>query len=75
MLISIVIPLYNEHESLPELTRWIDEVMQKNDLNYEVVYVDDGSTDGSWKVIQELKQKYPQIRALRFEGIMVSQLV
>ena len=66
MLISVVIPLYNEHESLPELTRWIDEVMQKNDFKYEVVYVDDGSTDGSWTVIQELKQKYPQIRALRF---------
>lgn len=66
MLISVVIPLYNEYESLPELTRWIDEVMQKNGFNYEVVYVDDGSTDGSWAVIQELKQKYPQIRALRF---------
>lgn len=66
MLISIVIPLFNEHESLPELTKWIDEVMQKNDFNYEVVYVDDGSTDDSWKVIQELKQQYAQIRALRF---------
>jgi len=66
VLISIVIPLFNEHESLPELTKWIDEVMQKNDFNYEVVYVDDGSTDDSWKVIQELKQQYAQIRALRF---------
>ncbi|MCF8275921.1 MAG: glycosyltransferase family 2 protein [Flavobacteriales bacterium] len=66
MLISIVIPLYNEHESLPELTRWIDEVMKKNSFDYEVVYVDDGSTDGSWKVILDLKKKYPQIRALRF---------
>lgn len=66
MLISIIIPLYNENESLPELTRWIDEVMQKNDFNYEVVYVDDGSTDNSWEIIQELKQKYEQIRALRF---------
>lgn len=66
MLISVVIPLYNEHESLPELTRWIDDVMQKNSFNYEVVYVDDGSTDGSWEVIQELKSKYAQIRALRF---------
>ena len=66
MLISVVIPLFNEHESLPELTRWIDEVMQKNGFNYEVVYVDDGSTDDSWIVIQELKQKYSQVRALRF---------
>jgi len=66
VLVSIVIPLFNEHESLPELTRWIDEVMQKNNFNYEVVYVDDGSTDGSWEVIEELKKQYPQIRALRF---------
>lgn len=66
MLISIVIPLFNEHESLPELTRWIDEVMQKNGFNYEVVYVDDGSTDSSWAVIEELKKQYSQIRALRF---------
>ena len=66
MLISVVIPLFNEHESLPELTRWIDEVMKKNDFEYEIVYVDDGSNDGSWKVIQDLKTKYNQIRALRF---------
>lgn len=66
MLISIVIPLFNEHESLPELTRWIDEVMTKNNFKYEVLYVDDGSTDASWTVIEGLKQKYPAIRALRF---------
>ena len=66
MLISVVIPLYNEYESLPELTRWIDEVMQKNDFLYEIVYVDDGSTDSSWKIIEELKQQYSSIRALRF---------
>ena len=66
MLISIVIPLYNEHESLPELTRWIHEVMTKNDFNYEVVYVDDGSSDGSWGVIEGLKKEYDSIRALRF---------
>lgn len=66
MLISIVIPLFNEHESLPELTRWIDEVMRKNNFVYEIVYVDDGSTDGSWSVIQNLKKEYTQIRALRF---------
>ena len=66
MLISIVIPLYNEYESLPELTRWIDEVMQKNDFLYEIVYVDDGSTDSSWKVIEELKKENAHIRAIRF---------
>lgn len=66
MLVSIVIPLYNEYESLPELTRWIDEVMKKNDFLYEVVYVDDGSTDTSWSVIEELKEQYAQIRAIKF---------
>ena len=66
MLVSIVIPLFNEDESLPELTRWIDDVMQKNDLLYEIVYVDDGSTDSSWKVIEGLKQDNAHIRAIRF---------
>jgi glycosyltransferase involved in cell wall biosynthesis len=66
MLVSIVIPLYNEHESLPELTRWINDVMVNNDLAYEIVYVDDGSTDGSWDVIEELKKQYSQIKALKF---------
>lgn len=66
MLISIVIPLFNEYESLPELTGWIDRVMQNNQFEYEIVYVDDGSTDGSWSIIQELKSQYPNIRAMRF---------
>ncbi|TNF25314.1 MAG: glycosyltransferase [Bacteroidetes bacterium] len=66
MLISVVIPLYNEYESLPELTGWIDRVMQQHNFDYEVVYVDDGSTDGSWKVLQQLKKDFPNIRALRF---------
>lgn len=66
MLISVVIPLFNEHESLPELTKWIHEVMVKNGFNYEVVYVDDGSTDNSWEVIENLKAEYAQIRAIRF---------
>ena len=66
MLVSIVIPLFNEHESLPELTRWINEVMTKNSLDYELVYVDDGSTDNSWEVIENLKREYTQIRALKF---------
>ncbi len=66
MLVSIVIPLFNEEESLPELTQWIDKVMVENDLPYEIVYVDDGSTDGSWKVVNDLKLKFPNIRAIRF---------
>lgn len=65
MDISIVIPLFNEEESLPELTRWIDEVMARNGFSYEVVFVDDGSTDSSWKVIEELTHEYKTIRGIK----------
>lgn len=66
MDISVVIPLLNEAESLPELTAWIDRVMQANGYSYEILFIDDGSTDTSWQVIQELKTSYPAIRAIRF---------
>ena len=55
--ISIVVPLYNEAESLPELEAWIDRVMAANGYKYEVIFVDDGSTDMSWEVIRSLRQK------------------
>lgn len=55
--ISVVVPLYNEEESLPELVAWIDRVAKANNLTYEVIMVDDGSTDGSWGVVKELKSK------------------
>ncbi|AMM52734.1 glycosyl transferase family 2 [Rufibacter sp. DG15C] len=64
--ISIVIPLLNEEESLPELTQWINRVMESHGFIYEVILVDDGSTDGSWRVIQELSVQLPQIRGIRF---------
>lgn len=67
MNISIVIPLLNEDESLPELTAWIDKVMQEQKLIYEIIFVDDGSTDNSWEVITTLKQKYSTIKAIRFQ--------
>ena len=51
MDISIVVPLYNEDESLPELITWIDSVMQNHQFSYEAIFIDDGSTDQSWKVI------------------------
>ncbi len=57
MDISVVIPLYNEDESLPELHAWISRVMAANDFSYEVIFVNDGSTDRSWQVIEELQQK------------------
>ncbi len=65
--ISVVVPLYNEAESLPELVAWIDRVADENHLSYEIVMVDDGSTDDSWRVIEELKVRYPAIRAIGFQ--------
>ncbi|MFZ6052211.1 glycosyltransferase family 2 protein [Halocola ammonii] len=64
--ISIVIPLFNEEESLEELHRWIVEVMGKNDFSYEIVFVDDGSTDRSWLEIEKLSAADPNVRAIRF---------
>lgn len=64
--ISVVVPLYNEDESLPELAEWIDKVMQENRFSYEVIFVDDGSTDKSWEVIEGLNQKNSSIKGIRF---------
>ncbi|WP_375324814.1 glycosyltransferase family 2 protein [Flagellimonas sp. GZD32] len=66
MQISIVIPLLNEQESLKELHDWIVHVMQSNHFSYEVLFIDDGSTDGSWKTISELSQVNPNVKAIRF---------
>lgn len=67
MDISIVVPLFNEEESLPELEAWIDRVMQKHSFSYELIMVDDGSTDSSWKVIEDLVRKNKNIRAFKFQ--------
>ncbi len=64
--ISIVIPLYNEEESLPELSAWIDKVMQQHGFSYEVLFVDDGSTDSSWSVIQTLSAQNNKLKGIRF---------
>lgn len=66
MDISVIIPLLNEEESLPELYAWIEQVMQNNGFVYEVIFVDDGSTDDSWNVICGLKEKSEHIKAIRF---------
>lgn len=66
MDISVVVPLYNEDESLPELTSWIDQVMSANNFSYEIVLVDDGSTDRSWEVIEELRAQNPAIKGIKF---------
>lgn len=67
MDVSVVVPLYNEEESLPELTAWIDRVATANNYSYEIVFVDDGSTDDSWQVIQDLSEKNAHIKGLRFQ--------
>jgi len=64
--ISVLIPLYNEDESLPELLQWIERVMLENKFSYEVLLVDDGSKDNSWKVIEQLQQKNKHIKGIRF---------
>ena len=64
--ISVVVPLYNEAESLPELIAWIDRVAVSNSLSYEVILIDDGSSDDSWAVIERLKGEYPAIRGISF---------
>ena len=66
MDISVVIPLYNEAESLPELAAWIERVMTDHDFTYEVIFVDDGSTDDSWKVIRDLTKKNPALHGISF---------
>ncbi|ALD20416.1 glycosyltransferase family 2 protein [Hymenobacter sp. DG25A] len=64
--LSIVIPLLNEAESLPELTRWIHRVLSAHGLTYEVILIDDGSTDASWEVIEDLSQEDIHLRGIRF---------
>ena len=66
MDISVVIPLFNEAESLPELHAWIQRVMQANHFTYEIIFVNDGSTDNSWQVIESLRQKDEHVKAIKF---------
>ena len=66
MDISVVVPLLNESESLPELTNWISRVMEANGFSYEIILVDDGSNDGSWEVIEDLKNQFPAIVGIKF---------
>lgn len=66
MDISVVIPLYNEEESIPELYAWIERVMAANGYTYEVIFVNDGSTDGSWKAIEQLAARSEQVRGIKF---------
>ena len=67
MDLSIVIPLYNEDESLPELAAWIERVMQENNFSYEIIFIDDGSVDDSWNVIEKLRAANVNIRGIKFQ--------
>ena len=64
--ISVVIPLLNEAESIPELFAWIRRVMNEHGYSYEVIFVDDGSTDGSWSVIERLRAEHPEVKGIKF---------
>ncbi len=66
MDISIVIPLFNEEESLPELHEWIVKVMTENNYSYEIIFIDDGSKDGSWEVIEQLSKKNTNVKGIKF---------
>ena len=66
MDISVVIPLFNEAESLPELFDWIERVMRANGFSYEIIFVNDGSTDHSWEVIEQLRQRSPYVHGIKF---------
>jgi len=66
MDISVVVPLFNEEESIPELTAWIKRVMEENNFSYEIMMIDDGSRDDSWKVIEDLQKENPFVKGIKF---------
>lgn len=66
MDISVVVPLYNEEESLPELASWVKKVMDENQFSYEIIMIDDGSNDNSWKVVQNLQKENSNIKGIKF---------
>ncbi|MCQ2110305.1 MAG: glycosyltransferase family 2 protein [Bacteroidaceae bacterium] len=66
MDLSIIVPLFNEAESLPELYSWIDRVMKENSLSYEILFINDGSTDNSWQIIEGLQQAHDNVHGIKF---------
>ena len=68
MQISVIVPLYNEEESLPKLFEWIDAVMTRHQFEYEVIFINDGSTDKSWKIIEQLHKQSNRVRGIKFRN-------
>lgn len=68
MQLSILVPLYNEAESLPKLHEWIVKVMNKHKFDYEIIFINDGSTDQSWQIIEKLKQQSDRVRGIKFRN-------
>lgn len=66
MDISVIVPLYNEEDSLPKLYEWVDKVMTDNKFSYEIIFINDGSTDGSWRIIEQLKSQSPHVKGIKF---------
>ena len=69
MDITVVIPLYNEEESLPELHAWIKRVMENNQFSYEIIFINDGSTDHSWNVIEDLAHKDSNVKGIKLSSL------
>ena len=67
MNLSIIVPLFNEEESLPELSEWIVRVVTENNFSYEVIMVDDGSTDDSWQIVEDISAKNPHFKGIKFQ--------
>jgi len=66
MDISVIVPLYNEEDSLPKLYEWVDKVMTENKFSYEIIFINDGSTDGSWRIIEQLQSQSPHVKGIKF---------
>lgn len=66
MDLSLIIPLFNEEESLPELTAWISKVANSSSLNFEIIFIDDGSSDHSWNIIENLSRSHPEVKGIKF---------
>ena len=73
--ISVVVPLFNEEESIKELFLWIKRVMDEHQFTYEVLFINDGSTDRSWSIIEELHSTYPQAKGIKFRRTMENLLL